>query len=225
MAEGEFYAQSVAQLRHLLLSFGLSDKDTIEKSEFRTRLLDSGRLRLTPDSQEQEQEQEQEMQEAVGRAGEAGTVDVGVGAAGGERGEAKRKFSGEEDFDAGGQAQGLACVSDENETVPPMPGAVPVDGQERKAYSQNWSSGGSSSGGGGRDGSSSESFSSSSSSGGGGGGGMDDRFPLSEEVLRDLSVREMRSIMRAYGVDEAGCLEKSDLAERLRASPRVRIVS
>jgi hypothetical protein len=50
MRQGELNALGVPQLRSLLLGFGLSDQGTIEKSEFRTRLLQNGRLTLTLDS-------------------------------------------------------------------------------------------------------------------------------------------------------------------------------
>jgi hypothetical protein len=42
----EFEAMGVGELRRLLLSFGLSDQGALEKSEFRLRLLDSGRIEL-----------------------------------------------------------------------------------------------------------------------------------------------------------------------------------
>jgi hypothetical protein len=51
MRQGELNALGVPQLRSLLLGFGLSDQGTIEKSEIHTRLLQSGRLTLTRDSQ------------------------------------------------------------------------------------------------------------------------------------------------------------------------------
>jgi hypothetical protein len=34
---------------------------------------------------------------------------------------------------------------------------------------------------------------------------------LSAEVLRDMSVGEVKSVMQAYGLGWAGCLEKADL--------------
>jgi hypothetical protein len=45
----EFEAMGVGELRRLLLSFGLSDQGALEKSEFRLRLLDSGRIELLDD--------------------------------------------------------------------------------------------------------------------------------------------------------------------------------
>ena len=46
MTEEELFSKNVAELRHLLLSFGLSCEGALEKSEFRQKLLDSGRIAL-----------------------------------------------------------------------------------------------------------------------------------------------------------------------------------
>jgi hypothetical protein len=46
LTESEFLSQPVSALRHLLLSFGLSDEGALEKRELRARLLDSGRVTL-----------------------------------------------------------------------------------------------------------------------------------------------------------------------------------
>eukprot|EP01032_Pedospumella_encystans_P015703 gene15703-17946_t len=48
MSEEEFYSKTVSQLRFLLLSFGISDRDAIEKSELRSKLLASGRIVFKP---------------------------------------------------------------------------------------------------------------------------------------------------------------------------------
>ena len=52
----------------------------------------------------------------------------------------------------------------------------------------------------------------------------DDRLTLSDTLLFDMSIREIKSIMSAFGVDSAGCLEKNDMIERIKACNRVRMV-
>lgn len=52
----------------------------------------------------------------------------------------------------------------------------------------------------------------------------DGRLPLSDALLQDMSVRELKSIMQAYGIDGAGCLEKSDMIAKVKESSFVRIV-
>jgi hypothetical protein len=47
---------------------------------------------------------------------------------------------------------------------------------------------------------------------------------LSAELLRDMSVGEVKSVMQAYGLGWAGCLEKADLIARLRTCPALRIL-
>lgn len=44
MSREEFNGKSVSQLKFLLLSFGISDRDVIEKSELRSKLITSGRI-------------------------------------------------------------------------------------------------------------------------------------------------------------------------------------
>jgi len=48
MNSNEFYTKTVTELRYLLLSYGISDKDCLEKSELRTKLLESGRIIIEP---------------------------------------------------------------------------------------------------------------------------------------------------------------------------------
>lgn len=49
MTETEFNQKSVGELRHLLLSFGLSDRNLLEKSEFRNKLKECGRIVFIPE--------------------------------------------------------------------------------------------------------------------------------------------------------------------------------
>jgi hypothetical protein len=53
----------------------------------------------------------------------------------------------------------------------------------------------------------------------------DHRMALSDALLNDMSVREIRSIMQAYGIDGKGCLEKEDMIRRVKACSLVRIVA
>jgi len=46
MTEEELFSKNVAELRHLLLSFGLSCEGALEKSELRQKLLDSERIAI-----------------------------------------------------------------------------------------------------------------------------------------------------------------------------------
>ena len=45
----EFYSKNVSQLKHLLLSYGISCENAIEKSELRSLLLDSNRIVVAPE--------------------------------------------------------------------------------------------------------------------------------------------------------------------------------
>jgi hypothetical protein len=50
-------------------------------------------------------------------------------------------------------------------------------------------------------------------------------FVLESDLVHSMSVRELKSIMKAYGVDSSNCLEKEDLIERMRCSGKIVIRS
>jgi hypothetical protein len=53
----------------------------------------------------------------------------------------------------------------------------------------------------------------------------DERWALSDGLLRDMSVKEIKQLMAAFHVETAGCLEKGDMIRRLRECDRVRWVA
>lgn len=55
-------------------------------------------------------------------------------------------------------------------------------------------------------------------------GPSDEKFTLSRELLNELSLRELKSIMEAYHLSTDGCLERRDLIDRIEACPSVVIV-
>ena len=59
----QFNSKGVGELRKLLLSFGISDDDAIEKSELRNRLLESGRVSIVSDNEEIFNEKDDEKNE------------------------------------------------------------------------------------------------------------------------------------------------------------------
>ena len=52
----------------------------------------------------------------------------------------------------------------------------------------------------------------------------DERLTLSRDIIAEMSIRELKSVMQAYAVDCAGCLEKSDMVRRLQDSGLVCIL-
>jgi hypothetical protein len=51
-----------------------------------------------------------------------------------------------------------------------------------------------------------------------------DTFILDFDLVNSMSVREVKSIMTAYGIDHTGCLEKSEMIDRMRRSPKILIM-
>lgn len=52
----------------------------------------------------------------------------------------------------------------------------------------------------------------------------DERLALSRDIIAEMSIRELKSVMQAYAVDCVGCLEKSDMVRRLQDSGLVCIL-
>jgi len=55
MKKSDFFAKGVGELRHMLLSYGLSDEGALEKRELRSRLEESGRLVIVDDDDDGEE--------------------------------------------------------------------------------------------------------------------------------------------------------------------------
>lgn len=134
LATAEFYTLSVAQLRHMLLSFGISDRDALEKADLRSRLLDSGRIVLI---------------EALNQATTSGT-------------------------ETGTDSRGGAPAADRTSYSFSLPTATT------------------------------------------------DSYKLSE--LRNMSVGDLRVICTKHAISMDGCLDKSDVIERVQDSNKVTVL-
>jgi hypothetical protein len=205
MTEEELYSKNVAELRHLLLSFGLSCEGALEKSELRQKLLDSERIAIHRPSVE--------------------TSDPSSYPA---KLSANLKMSGEEAVSSEEQLNGKSppftstqlreMKLSELRSLCEERGVSIKDCIDKEEVLQRLLSSMNSA--------SVNSFSSSaaSSSANGSPAPSSSILQLSRETLAQLPIKELKHIMNAYGVNSQNCLYRSDIIERLQTCKDIQIV-
>ena len=204
MTEEELYSKNVAELRHLLLSFGLSCEGALEKSELRQKLLDSERIAIHRPSVE--------------------TSDPSSYPA---KLSANLKMSGEEAVSSEEQLNGKSppftstqlreMKLSELRSLCEEKGVSIKDCIDKEEVLQRLLSSMNSA--------SVNSFSSSASSSANGPPAPSSSIlQLSRETLAQLSIKELKHIMNAYGVNSQNCLYRSDIIERLQTCKDIQIV-
>lgn len=179
--EIEWDAIGVKGLRNLLKGYGISDKDVLMKSELRSLLLNSGRIRVTPTEVE------------VTPAGAPNeSVPSPTQATAPLLAEEKEELSWvyvpapDSDAHTGGSA--------DTSTTRPI---TTSDSDDMDVQSPR------------------ESAQSSAS---------EAQFQLSRDLLMNLSIRELKSIMEAYGISTDNCLERQDLIDKMSQNSRITIM-
>lgn len=210
MTEEELFSKNVAELRHLLLSFGLSCEGALEKSEFRQKLLDSGRIALV-DRPAEAAESNTNMNLKV--SGDEAERSVGDHSAGGDT-SASSPFTATQlremklsELRKLCEANGVSikdCI-DKEEVLQRI--------LSSSSSSQNSAAIGSS-----------PSTSSSTSSPPPLSTSSAAKIQLSREVLGQLPIRELNNIMETYGINSQNCLYRSDIIERLQACSKIQII-
>lgn len=300
MTEAEFQAKSVSELKYLLLSFGLSDKDLLYKSELRDKLISSGRIILTP-VEEPDAVEEEDLRGNAASEEEAGVyAQAPSGSSSSSTRECSTPLGGDgryhtlladlralslsevRELCAKYKVSTAGCIdkaellerlldsghmnilpadeqlearADYGSSSMDVSEDAPAPGGELNAHDDDKvgghvedsvaDSGPTSPGASNRakgsniydtyvhndipsNSSSSTQANTSSSCRSNSGREQaqpeDHRLPLSDALLQDMSVREIKSIMQAFAIDGAGCLEKSDMIARVKASNSVRIV-
>ena len=204
MTEEELYSKNVAELRHLLLSFGLSCEGALEKSELRQKLLDSERIAIHRPSVE--------------------TSDPSSHPA---KLSANLKMSGEEAVSSEEQLNGKSppftatqlreMKLSELRSLCEERGVSIKDCIDKEEVLQRLLSSMNSA--------SVNSFSSSAASSANGPPAPSSSIlRLSRETLAQLPIKELKHIMNAYGVNSQNCLYRSDIIERLQTCKDIQIV-
>ena len=194
MSEEEFNSKTVSELRFLLLSFGISDRDAIEKSELRSKLLASGRIVFKPVTKCDGTAEDT-------NSGPSETVGSGSGSYGDVPSSSGVKASAVFDdspvssnIDTTNTNNGKGiCMEDASEGLQP--------------FSSRGLSG------------SSRSTSRASPSPTG-----DEPYLVLLSDLRAFSLAELQELCVRYSVSTAGCLEKTELVERLLDSGHIRLL-
>ena len=212
MTEEELYSKNVAELRHLLLSFGLSCEGALEKSELRQKLLDSERIALIDRPAESS---ESNASTATATATRNTNMNLKVS---GEEIESSEEHSGVKSspFTATQLREMKLSELRKHCEVHGVSIKDCIDKEEvlqRILSSQSaaaiLSSPTASS-------ASSAPLSSSSST--------ISKVQLSREILAQLPIRELRNIMETYGINSQNCLYRSDIIERLQNCNKIQIV-
>jgi hypothetical protein len=207
--EEEWEAIGVKGLKQLLKGYGISDKDALMKSELRNLLLNSGRIRIMPS------------EVAATPAASAATVSVPAPALAEAQATASLSPEEEEELswvyvsttDSDAHADDSASTSttrptttsDSNgmdiqsprESAQAAPAAVEVSSSSVAAVPA--------------------AVPASSST------GNSAQFQLGRDLLNSLSIRELKSIMEAYGISSNNCLERQDLIDRMSQGSRISI--
>jgi hypothetical protein len=193
MKEGDFFRKSVAELKHLLLMFGLVADGALEKADLRGRLLESGRVILVsddsiilPDSQngsldEEEEEGEhlnndsshdekedprEEQSQPDGEKGDGGGIET--------------DHSGRTAVTSSANGSGRTALTSE------------MTAAEMKEDPLSPSTSGASS------------------------------MSYSKEELRNMSLSALRELCRRFNVDTSSCIDKGDIVDVLTDSGKLR---
>lgn len=232
MCKRDFITKNVSELRHLLLSFGLSCEGALEKSELRKKLLDSGRIVLTDPEDPSDTNKNTDMNlkassnpsphESIFREPMEMDVEAGNSFTIAQLREKKTselcKLCEKFGVSINGcidKEEIIERISSSNKfRIRPPPahfGQPPSLDHSEYDFIEDYPSHSSSS-------TSSKSPTTSSDTNGG------EELILSKETLADMSIKELKSIMNSFGINADNCLYRSDIMERLKNCNRIRIV-
>eukprot|EP01036_Dinobryon_divergens_P024624 gene24624-33092_t len=214
MTEEELYSKNVAELRHLLLSFGLSCEGALEKSELRQKLLDSERIALIDRPAESS-----ESNASTATATRNTNTNMNLKVSGEEIESAKVHLGDKSSPFTATQLREMKlselrkhcevngvsikdCI-DKEEVLQRI-----LSSQSSAAISSSPPASSTSS----------PPLSSSSSS------STISKVQLSREILAQLPIRELRNIMETYGINSQNCLYRSDIIERLQNCNKIQII-
>ena len=217
MTEEELYSKNVAELRHLLLSFGLSCEGALEKSELRQKLLDSERIALIDRPTESS---ESNASTATAKRNTNTNMNLKVS---GEEIESAKVHLGDKSspFTATQLREMKLSELRKHCEVNGVSIKDCIDKEEvlQRILSSQSSAAISSSPPASSTSSPPLSSSSSSSS-----SSTISKVQLSREILAQLPIRELRNIMETYGINSQNCLYRSDIIERLQNCNKIQII-
>ena len=229
ITEEDFNSKNVSELRHLLLSFGLSDEGALEKSELRSRLLMSDRVALISSPKPSAKESSPSLMSSS-VSNNAFTVsalrqlslselrklcmECGISTVGCidkedvvmrvvQSGSTKVRILPEEDS--------TTTFSEPHNHAKSSGESISISSSE---YSNIYS----------RDNSNYGSKSDDMCHQPASNHHRDDAMQLSRQLLADFSIRELKDLMRAHGVDSENCLYRSDMIDRLAACSTIQVV-
>lgn len=206
--QDDFHQKSVSELKHLLLSFGLSTEGALEKSELRNRLLNSGRIVLvsstayaattTMDDTTAEVEtrvEEMQVDEEVVVDAQRVDVDVNLGA-----------MAAVEDVTVADESDNdvtTPCTEEPFAPVSSPPSTINSYSSQSNSHPSAASQ------------APPVPPPTATSS---------PRTTMSREVLSTLRIRELRAILEAYEIDISSCLYREDLMDLLMRSPEIQLI-
>lgn len=210
----------VKELMSMLKDFGLSADGALMKSELRNKLLESERIVVIP-SIESKTETTETTDTTTAATAHAATVvaaaistEIGVSGMGMEEEDAEGTNSdihadadadtGESPIEAQPQPQEEKCVYPPSSSSTPP---VPTPAVSTSSSYANTSASGSVS--------TSANTSTTAST---------NTLELGLSLLSTMSVRELKSIMLAYNISTANCLERSELLDRMRSHPGITLI-
>ena len=199
MTEEEFSSKTVSELKFLLLSFGISDRNVIEKSELRSKLLTSGRIVLTKSNDEGSMVMDT-TPTSYADLPSSNSGNIGAGDSNHTR------------------SNDNSSYSDASQCSGAKSSAGPVEGEERGAGEEATEGGPSTA----ADDSPHtpaylRSYPSTTSL-------EDSDYYVLLSDLRGYSLSELRDLCQRYQVPVAGCVEKAELLERLLDCGHVRLL-
>lgn len=185
----EFLRKGVGELRHMLLSYGLSDEGALEKGELRSRLEESGRVIIVEDMGEEGKNDATSGYASIRADCDTATTDTATTALSSDSDKPvhmedvlpAQAAESDRATNSDRQIAPVETESDQNATSTATPAA---------AYS----------------------------------GMGEGTFALGSDLLRAMSVRELKSILSSYGINSTNCIDRQDLVDLLKADCRFTIV-
>ena len=201
----EWESMGVARLRGLLKSYGISDEGALMKNDLRTRLIDSGRVCIIPSSPLASISSPS----SFSSSNEGASAKIQASGAGAAQGQMRNEvlMSGRERAADREEKEDLDWVY-----VPSDPMNID-DGSVHPGLTSY-----------GRTSAPATAASAGSGAGLASGAAATQRtgdFVLGRDLVESMSIRELKSIMEAYGISTERCLERRDLLERMNADSRI----
>ena len=212
MTSAEFQSHSVAQLKHLLLSFGLQAGGALEKSELRNIILNSGRI-VIEDNDGRSPSDLQDKPNAVEAGPGSDHHDNSVNNRSGSQYQVRK--SNDDNPNIHSSLSSPASTSAERSLTSDVATGdryeTATSTEAPSTYTQGTSSAYTSEG--------SRAIGDKTRS-------EEDNstlFTLSRSLLSEFSIRELKSIMQSYNIDGTGCLERADIISRIENCSDIQI--